>query len=172
MDATTGQGYRGPAVCKIVGITYRQLDHWTRTSLIEPSVASAQGSGSQRLYSYNDLVELKVVKSLLDGGLSLQRVRKVIEQLRDLGTDLAAANLVIQGNTVTLIGQDDDIFDLMRNGQGVLNLLSMDGVVGDLDDQILTFGGEPEPGRSIDSSEVADAVEVVDMAAHRPTGTL
>ena len=109
MDSATGQGYRGPAVCKIVGITYRQLDHWTRTNLIEPSVAPAHGSGSQRLYSYSDLVELKVVKSLLDGGLSLQRVRKVIEQLRELGTDLAAANLVIQGNTVTLIDTEHPV---------------------------------------------------------------
>lgn len=167
MDSATGQGYRGPAVCKIVGITYRQLDHWTRTNLIEPSVAPAHGSGSQRLYSYSDLVELKVVKSLLDGGLSLQRVRKVIEQLRELGTDLAAANLVIQGNTVTLIGDDDDIFDLMRNRQGVLNLLSMGGVVGDLDDRIVTFGAEAIEAGQADG----DGTSVL-AVSDRLTGTL
>ncbi len=93
-------GYRGPQVCKIVGITYRQLDYWARTDLVRPSVCDAAGSGTQRLYSYTDLVELKVVKRLLDAGISLQSARKAIEYLRtQLGADLASAHLVIDGAT-------------------------------------------------------------------------
>ena len=76
------EGYRGPQVCTIVGITYRQLDYWARTDLIRPSVADARGSGTQRIYSYRDLVELKVIKSLLDAGVSLQSARRAIEYLR------------------------------------------------------------------------------------------
>ena len=85
-------GYRGPQVCKIVGITYRQLDYWARTDLVRPSVNDAAGSGTQRLYSYRDLVALKVIKSLLDAGVSLQAARKAIDYLRtNLGDDLASA---------------------------------------------------------------------------------
>ena len=91
-------GYRGPQVCKIVGITYRQLDYWARTDLVRPSVCDANGSGTQRLYSYRDLVELKVIKRLLDAGISLQAARKAIEYLREqLGDDLASAHLVLDG---------------------------------------------------------------------------
>ena len=96
--ATEEQGFRGPQVCSIVGITYRQLDYWARTDLVRPSVADAKGSGSQRRYSYRDLLELKVIKSLLDAGVSLQSARKAIEYLRkNLGEDVASANLVIDG---------------------------------------------------------------------------
>ena len=96
-------GYGGPEVCRIVGITYRQLDYWARTDLLRPSLADAQGSGTQRRYSYRDLVALKVIKSLLDGGLSLQTARKAIDYLRDhLGDDLASASLVIEGASSVL----------------------------------------------------------------------
>src|SRR5207253_5065206 len=93
-------GFRGPHVCKIVGITYRQLDYWARTDLIRPSIADAKGSGTQRRYSYRDLVELKVIKRLLDAGVSLQSARRAIEYVREnLGEDIASANLVISGST-------------------------------------------------------------------------
>src|SRR4051794_16312737 len=97
----TDEGYRGPQVCSIVGITYRQLDYWARTDLIRPSIADAKGSGTQRRYSYRDLVELKVVKSLLDAGVALQSARRAIEYLREnLGEDLASADMVISGSSV------------------------------------------------------------------------
>src|SRR5947209_19909090 len=116
------QGYRGPQVCKIVGISYRQLDYWARTNLIRPSVADAQGSGSQRRYSYRDLVELKVIKSLLDAGVSLQSARRAIDYLRtNLGEDVAAANLVLNGEGSVLVRNDGDLIDLVHQGQGVLN---------------------------------------------------
>ena len=127
-------GYRGPMVCKIVGITYRQLDYWARTNLIRPSIADARGSGTQRRYSYQDLVELKVIKSLLDAGVSLQSARKAIEYLRqNLGEDIASANLVISGNTALLARSDGEIIDLVRQGQGVLNIVPLGGVVEELD---------------------------------------
>src|SRR5438874_7945284 len=95
----TTEGYRGPQVCKIVGITYRQLDYWARTDLLRPSISEARGSGTQRRYSYTDLLELKVIKQLLDAGVSLQSARRAIECLHDaLGEDLATANLVLQGD--------------------------------------------------------------------------
>ena len=126
-------GYRGPLVCKIVGITYRQLDYWARTDLVRPSVCDAAGSGTQRLYSYRDLVELKVIKRLLDADISLQAARKAIEYLREqLGADLASAHLVLDGSHTVLVQTGDQIVDLLRNGQGVLNIVSLGPVVSDL----------------------------------------
>src|SRR5205809_7606419 len=94
----SSEGYRGPQVCNIVGITYRQLDYWARTDLIRPSIADAKGSGTQRRYSYRDLVELKVIKNLLDAGVSLQLARRGIEYIRqNIGEDIASANLVRNG---------------------------------------------------------------------------
>lgn len=134
------EGFRGPQVCKIVGITYRQLDYWARTNLVRPSVNDANGSGTQRLYSYRDLVELKVVKKLLDSGVSLQAVRRVIEYLRTkMGVDLASAHLVIDEARTVLAESDDQLFDLMREGQGVL-FVRLGPVVRDLDAQLHLFG--------------------------------
>src|SRR6476620_4116633 len=123
-------GFGGPEVCRIVGITYRQLDYWARTDLLRPSLADAQGSGTQRRYSFRDLVALKVIKSLIDGGLSLQTARKAIDYLRDhLGEDLASASLVIEGSSSVLARTGDDIVDLVRNGQGALNIVPLAGLV-------------------------------------------
>jgi DNA-binding transcriptional MerR regulator len=128
------EGYRGPQVCSIVGITYRQLDYWTRTDLIRPSIADAKGSGSQRRYSYRDLLELKVIKSLLDAGVSLQSARKAIDYLREhLGEDVATANLVINGSGSILARSGEEIIDLVRKGQGVLNIVPLAGVKDEVD---------------------------------------
>src|SRR5580692_4297405 len=97
MAAPNNLSYHGPQVCKIVGITYRQLDYWARTGLLRPSLADAQGSGSQRRYSYGDVVELKVIKQLLDAGVNLQQARRAIACLRESGEDLKTANLVLAG---------------------------------------------------------------------------
>jgi DNA-binding transcriptional MerR regulator len=123
-------GFRGPQVCKLVGITYRQLDYWARTNLLRPSLADARGSGTQRLYSYRDLVELKVIKSLLDANVSLQSARTAVEYLREhLGEDIGTANLVLCGETPVLVREDGDIIDLVRRGQGVLNFIPLSPVV-------------------------------------------
>jgi DNA-binding transcriptional MerR regulator len=134
-------GYRGPQVCKVVGITYRQLDYWARTDLVRPSVCDAAGSGTQRLYSYRDLLELKVVKKLLDAGVSLQRARKAIEYLRaNLGADVASAHLVLDGPQAVLAHTNDQLVDLLRSGQGVLNLVPLAPVVQELEAEIHLLG--------------------------------
>jgi DNA-binding transcriptional MerR regulator len=126
-------GFRGPQVCKIVGISYRQLDYWARTDLIRPSLADAHGSGTQRRYSYRDLVRLKVIKSLLDAGVKLQTARKAIEYIRgDLGDDWASASLVLDGTSSVLVRTGDDLVDVLRHGQGVLNIVSLGQVVDEL----------------------------------------
>jgi DNA-binding transcriptional MerR regulator len=139
-------GYRGPQVCKIVGITYRQLDYWARTDLIRPSVADARGSGTQRRYSYRDLVELKVIKGLLDAGVSLQSARKAIEYLRDhLGEDIATASLVINGAGSVLVRTDGELVDLVRRGQGVLSIVALGGVKEELDAAITDLPQSRKP---------------------------
>jgi DNA-binding transcriptional MerR regulator len=130
-------GFRGPQVCAIVGITYRQLDYWARTELVRPSIADARGSGTQRAYSYSDLVRLKVVKNLLDAGIKLQTARKAIEYLReDLGDNWATASLVLDGAGSVLARTDDALIDLVRRGQGVLNIVPLGQVVQELDARI------------------------------------
>src|SRR5688572_17093677 len=130
-------GYRGPQVCSIVGITYRQLDYWARTNLLRPSVSEARGSGTQRLYSYRDLLELKVIKRLLDAGISLQSARKALDVLRQAGGEVATANLVLNGTQSVLAQDDDQLVDLLKGGQGVLNIvLPLAGVVEELDADI------------------------------------
>jgi DNA-binding transcriptional MerR regulator len=133
-------GYRGPQVCAIVGITYRQLDYWARTDLLHPSISQARGSGSQRRYSYSDLVQLKVIKRLLDSGVSLQAARRAIECLRSGGDDLASANLVIDDQRSVLAHTGEEIIDLLKGGQTVLNIVPLGGVVSELDAAITEFG--------------------------------
>ena len=131
------EGFRGPQVCKIVGITYRQLDYWARTDLIRPSIADAKGSGTQRRYSYRDLVELKVIKNLLDAGVSLQLARKGIEYIRrNLGEDISSASLVMNGPKSVLARSDGEVIDLMRKGQGVLSIVALGPVVDQLESAI------------------------------------
>lgn len=134
------EGYRGPQVCKIVGITYRQLDYWARTDLLRPSIADARGSGTQRCYSYLDLLQLKVIKRLLDVGIKLPHARKAIECLRAGGDDLASANLVIEQNRA-LLRSGEEIIDLLRGGQVMFNItVPMAEVVSELDAAILKLG--------------------------------
>jgi DNA-binding transcriptional MerR regulator len=130
-------GFRGPQVCAIVGISYRQLDYWARTDLVRPSLADAHGSGTQRRYSYRDLVRLKVIKNLIDAGVKLQTARKAIDYLReDLGDDWASASLVLNGANSLLARDGDALVDLVRHGQGVLNIVSLGQVVDELDASI------------------------------------
>ena len=133
----TEKGFRGPQVCAIVGISYRQLDYWARTGLLRPSLADARGSGSQRLYSYRDLLELKVIKQLLDAGLKLQQARRAIACLRESGEDLASASLVLAGEGSVLARTGDEIVDLLKGGQGVFNIVPLAGVVDEVDAAIL-----------------------------------
>jgi DNA-binding transcriptional MerR regulator len=116
-------GYRGPTACSAAGITYRQLDYWARTGLVEPSVRAAHGSGSQRLYSFRDILVLKVVKRLLDTGISLQQIRAAVQHLRDRGgADLAQVTLMSDGVSVYECTSADDVVDLLAGGQGVFGI--------------------------------------------------
>jgi len=134
----TSAGFTGQKAAEVVGITYRQLDYWARTDLVRPSLRDAAGSGSRRQYSYRDLLELKVIKTLLDAGIKLEQVRKVFDYLRDnLGEDVVSADLVIQGGSVVLVQDDGDLIDLVRKGQGVLNGLSLRSVRDEVDARIL-----------------------------------
>jgi DNA-binding transcriptional MerR regulator len=138
----TEQGYSGTKAATIVGISYRQLDYWARTDLIRPSLADASGSGSRRLYSYRDLLELRVIKSLLDAGIKLESVRTAFEYLRThVDTDIASAHLVISGSDVILCDGEQLIDVMRRSGQGVLNVLALGGVKSGLDSTIVELSG-------------------------------
>lgn len=117
------RGWRGPAACTVVGITYRQLDYWARTDLVRPSIATAAGSGSVRLYSFRDLLVLRVVKRLLDAGISLTNIRTAVEALRNRGiTDLSGLTLVSDGVGIYECSSADDVVDLLAGGQGVFGI--------------------------------------------------
>jgi DNA-binding transcriptional MerR regulator len=124
---------------EIVGITYRRLDYWARTDLVRPSGTDASGSGSRRCYTYRDLLELKVIKKLLDAGIKLESIRDVFSYMREhVDTDIAAAHLVIDGSSVVLCN-GDELIDVLRHGQGVLNILPMAGVRDEVDRRIISF---------------------------------
>ena len=135
-------GYRGPAACQIVGITYRQLDYWARTKLVVPSIRSATGSGSQRLYSFKDLAVLKVVKNLLDTGVSLNNIRVAVEQLRRHGVrDLARITLFSDGVTVYECTSPEEVVDLLQGGQGVFGI-AVGGAMREISGTIARFPAE------------------------------
>ena len=130
-------GFSGTRTAEIVGITYRQLDYWARTDLVRPSMADAKGSGTRRKYSYRDLLELKIIKQLLDAGIKLETVRDVFSNLRQhVGEDITSANIVIDGGTAVLARDDGELVDLVRTGQGVLNVLSLGRVAQEVDASI------------------------------------
>ncbi len=122
-DTPQDAGYRGPTACGAAGITYRQLDYWARTGLVEPSIRPAHGSGSQRLYSFRDILVLKVVKRLLDTGISLQQIRAAVQHLRHHGAvDLAQVTLMSDGVSVYECTSPDEVVDLLQGGQGVFGI--------------------------------------------------
>jgi DNA-binding transcriptional MerR regulator len=116
-------GFRGPTACSVAGITYRQLDYWARTKLVEPTVRSATGSGTQRLYSFKDILLLKIIKRLLDAGVSLQQIRVAVDHLRQRGTDdLTQVTLMSDGASVYECRSADEVVDLLQGGQGVFGI--------------------------------------------------
>lgn len=125
LDSAT---FSGTQAAKIVDISYRRLDYWARTDLVRPSAAEATGSGSRRRYTYRDLLELKVIKQLLDAGIKLEAIRTVFTYMREhVDTDISAAHIVIDGSSVVLC-DGDELIDVLKHGQGVLNILPMSGV--------------------------------------------
>ena len=135
-------GFSGPQVCRLTGVTYRQLDYWDRTGLVQPSLVAAKGSGSKRTYAYADILEVKVIKSLLDAGLHLTRARQAVDCLRlNLEAELASASLVLGENGSVLASSDGELVDLLRGGQGVFNIVPLSTVVAELTNSI---ANEPE----------------------------
>jgi len=137
-------GYRGPTACAAAGITYRQLDYWARTGLVEPSIRSASGSGSQRLYSFRDIIALKIVKRLLDTGVSLQNIRIAVGYLRARGeADLAGVTLMSDGASVYECTSPTEVFDLVQGGQGVFGI-AVDAVCREVEGTLKQFPGAGE----------------------------
>jgi DNA-binding transcriptional MerR regulator len=137
------QGYRVPEVCKVIGISYRQLDYWARTGLVTPSIRAAGGSGTQRLYSFQDLVQLKVIKKLIDAGISLQRIRKAVQYLRqNKASALSGITLMSDGVGIYACESEDEIIDLVKRGQGVF-AIALDKVWEDLSSSLQARGKKP-----------------------------
>ena len=135
-EARSELGYSGTSTAKIIGITYRQLDYWARTELVRPSRSDLTGSGSRRRYSYDDLLQLKAIKKLLDSGIKLEQVRKVFDNLREhVGENIDDAHTVIDGGSVEMV-DGSRLIDLLNSGEGVLNVLSWGGVRKELDEDL------------------------------------
>ena len=155
-------GYRGPTACAAAGITYRQLDYWARTGLVEPTVRPAAGSGSQRLYGFRDILVLKVVKRLLDTGVSLQNIRAAVQHLRERGVDdLAQITLMSDGASVYECTSADEVVDLVQGGQGVFGI-AVGRVVREVEGSLATL-----PSERPDSEDGAVAAHHDDELARR-----
>ncbi len=135
-------GFRGPVACNAAGITYRQLDYWARTGLVVPGMRPAEGSGTQRLYGFRDVLLLKVIKRLLDAGVSLQQVRAAIDHLRARGVDdLTEVTLMSDGVSVYECTSDDEVIDLLKGGQGLFGI-ALGGVWRDLEGSLSELPSE------------------------------
>ncbi|WP_293773102.1 MerR family transcriptional regulator [uncultured Corynebacterium sp.] len=155
-------GYRVPIACQVAGITYRQLDYWARTNLVNPSIRTARGSGSQRLYSFKDVLVLKIVKRLLDTGISLQNIRLAVDSLRDRGVnEISELTLVSDGTTVYECRSNDEVIDLLAGGQGVFGI-AVPGIMKELTGTISAF-----PSERIDEVVEDNVVSMDELAALR-----
>ncbi|ERJ42343.1 MULTISPECIES: MerR family transcriptional regulator [Corynebacterium] len=158
-------GYRVPIACQVAGITYRQLDYWARTNLVKPSIRNARGSGSQRLYSFKDVLVLKIVKRLLDTGISLQNIRLAVESLRERGVnDIAEITLVSDGTTVYECHSNEQVIDLLSGGQGVFGV-AIPGIMKELSGTISSFPAERIDPALADDSKAASGID--ELAALR-----
>jgi DNA-binding transcriptional MerR regulator len=157
MNTNPEIGYRGATACVAAGISYRQLDYWARTGLVEPSVRGAAGSGSQRLYGFRDILVLKIVKRLLDTGVSLQNIRTAVEHLRSTGiSDLERITLMSDGASIYECTSADDIVDLLQGGQGVFGI-AIGKVWTEVEGSLSTLQGEnTEDGSLVSSGEGND----------------
>ncbi|MGW9193976.1 MerR family transcriptional regulator [Micromonospora chersina] len=169
-------GYRGVTACPAVGISYRQLDYWARTGLVVPSVRDASGSGTSRLYSFRDLVVLKVVKRLLDAGVSLQNIRKAIDALRSRGVeDLAGITLISDGTTVYECRSPEEVVDLLQGGQGVFGI-AIGGAFKEIQGSLSHLpaepvGAQPEPAAPpVESESESVGDELAARRARRRAG--
>ena len=162
------QGYRGPTACSAAGITYRQLDYWARTGLVEPTVRGATGSGTQRLYGFRDILILKIIKRLLDAGISLQQIRTAVQHLHQRGTDdLTRVTLMSDGASVYECTSNDEVIDLLQGGQGVFGI-AIGGVWREIEGSLAALPSE----RSTDptAAETSASDELAARRAARKIG--
>ncbi|MCX4750773.1 MerR family transcriptional regulator [Kitasatospora sp. NBC_01287] len=155
--AASPLAYRGPTACAAAGITYRQLDYWARTGLLEPSVRTAHPAGAQRLYSFRDLLILKIVKRLLDAGVSLQNIRVAVTHLQSAELpDLAGLTLMSDGATVYECTSPQQVLDLLKGGQGVFGI-AVGAVAQELEAALTRLHAErTDTGETLVSQDPAD----------------
>ena len=164
-------GYRGPTACSAAGITYRQLDYWARTELVVPSIRTAAGSGTQRLYSFKDILVLKVVKRLLDAGVSLHNIRLAVDGLRARGVDdLAQLTLLSDGTTVYQCTNNEEVVDLLRGGQGVFGI-AVSGALRELVGSLATLPGERADGGQVDEVSASSGDDELSRRRQRRSAT-
>jgi DNA-binding transcriptional MerR regulator len=155
-------GYRGPVACSAAGISYRQLDYWARTGLVVPSIRPATGSGTQRLYSFRDILILRIVKRLIDTGVSLPNIRAAVRHLEDRGgDDLARITIMSDGASIYECRSADEVIDLVRGGQGVFGI-AVGGVWREVEGTLATLPGERPDGTTVTPDGHMD-----DLAARR-----
>jgi DNA-binding transcriptional MerR regulator len=160
-------GYRGPVACRAAGITYRQLDYWARTGLVEPTVRPASGSGSQRLYSFRDILVLKIVKRLLDTGVSLHQIRTAVTHLRERGVDdLAGVTLMSDGASVYECTSPDEVIDLVQGGQGVFGI-AVGRVWREVEAELVSLPAENRDGAAGAGGEQAVPGDELAVRRHR-----
>ena len=153
-------GYRGATACTAAGISYRQLDYWARTGLVEPTIRSAAGSGTQRLYGFQDILVLKIVKRLLDTGVSLQNIRTAVNHLRVRGIeDLARITLMSDGASIYECASSDEIIDLLQGGQGVFGI-AIGKVWSEVEGSLSVLQGEHLDNGSIITGSESDELAV------------
>ncbi len=148
------EGFSARQVCALVGVSYRQIDYWDRTNLLCPSLESARGSGSRRRYSYHDVVQLKMIRRFLDAGVSLPLIRQAVDFLRtELDEDLASATLILNGHRSVLVRREGELLDAVRQGQGVLNIVSLGTLTAEVDAAIATLASPaPAPAPATQTS--------------------
>ena len=140
------EGFSAPQVCVLAGVSYRQVDYWARSGLLEPSLQVARGSGSRRRYSYRDVLQLKVIRRLLDGDVSLRLIRRAVVFLRtELDEDLVSATLVLNGSRSLLVRSEGDLLDILREGQAMLSIVSLQPLSDELDAAIASLDSPTAP---------------------------
>lgn len=161
-------GYRGPVACSAAGITYRQLDYWARTGLVAPTVRGAAGSGTQRLYGFRDILILRIVKRLIDTGVSLQNIRAAVDHLSSReGDDLARITLMSDGASIYECRSADEVIDLVRGGQGVFGI-AVGSVWREVEGTLATLPAEDPDGENVVPAGITD--ELAQRRARRAAG--
>ncbi len=141
-------GYTSKEACKVADITYRQLHYWDKTNLVKPSIAAADGTGSKRVYSFIDLVYLRVTAELKTEGISLQKIRRSIaylsENFPDQSQPLANSVFLTNGANIFVLTENPDVvLDTLRSRRLVLSV-AIGHIVQDTRDKIAELEHEEE----------------------------